>query len=214
MKSYGLTMEGPLTLQNRNALPAYSSEYSKVLVYLSTDGSLYFGDPLTSTWRKLDAFGDISGKADSGINDDITSMTGLGDDGIPAAKVTSCLMQSLTIDDLGDTATPSILTTTETINITLSTYQTSGADHVFTMPAALAAGNIIFVIGDEFQMDIEPDGSDLFYLNGTAMAVDEHIQNTADTLGETITGVCCNINGTLRWMIYSSFSNFVEETPA
>jgi len=163
---------------------------------------------------KIDGAASTGDFAASGVNADITSMTGLGDDGIPAAKVTSCLIQSLTIDDLGDTATPSILTTTETINITLSTYQTSGADHVFIMPAAHAAGNIIFVIGDEFQMDIKPDGSDLFYLNGTAMAVDEHIQNTADTLGETITGVCCNINGTLRWMFYSSFSNFVEETPA
>jgi len=153
------------------------------------------------------------GNAKVGANADITSMTGLSDDGIPGAKVVSSLLHSYAVADLTDTATPSVLTTAETTNTVVSNYKSSGADHVFTMCAAHAAGNVMFVIGDEFQVDIEPDSGDLFYLNGTAMAADEHIQNTADTLGETITGVCANINGTMRWMFYSAFSNFVEETP-
>ena len=115
--------------------------------------------------------------------------------------------------DLGDTATPSVLTTAETTNKLISNYKATGADHVFTMPAAHAGGNVIFVIGDEFQIDIEPDTDDLFYLNGTAMAANEHIQNTADTLGQSIVGYCANINGTMRWMFESSDSDFVEETP-
>lgn len=120
---------------------------------------------------------------------------------------------ALAVADLTDSATPSVLTTAETRNKLISNYQSSGADHVFTMPAAHTKGNVIFIIGDEFQVDIEPDTDDLFYLNGTAMAANEHIQNTADTLGQTLTGMCANINGTLRWMFYSSDIDWVEETP-
>jgi len=120
---------------------------------------------------------------------------------------------ALAVADLSDSATPSVLTTAETRNKLISNYQSSGADHVFTMPAAHTKGNIIFIIGDEFQIDIEPVSGDLFYLNGTAMAADEHIQNTADTLGDQIVGMCANINGTLRWMFKSDSANFVEETP-
>ena len=121
--------------------------------------------------------------------------------------------QSYAVASLSDTTTPSVLTTAETTNKCISNYKSSGADHVFTMPAAHAAGNIIFQIGAEYQVDIEPNTGDLFYLNGTAMAANEHIQNTADTLGERIVGYCVNIEGTLRWMFYSSDSNWVEETP-
>jgi len=154
----------------------------------------------------------VATAAGSGANSDITSMTGLSDDGIPAVKVVSCLLRSLAVADLTDSSTPSVLTTAETTNTVISNYNSAGsADHVFTMPAAHAAGNIMFVIGDEFQIDIDPNSGDLFYLNGTIMTADKNIQNTADTLGESITGVCVSINGTLRWMFYSSFSNFVAE---
>ncbi len=122
-------------------------------------------------------------------------------------------LRSLAVADLGDTTTPSVLTIFETANTVISNYKSSGADHVFTMPAAHINGNIIFVIGDEFQIDIEPNTGDLFYLNGTAMAANEHIQNTADTLGDTIVGIVVNINATLRWMFSSDSANFVEETP-
>jgi len=121
--------------------------------------------------------------------------------------------RSLAVADLSDTATPSVLTVAETTDTCISNYKATGADHVFTMPAAHSAGSVIFQIGDEFQVDIEPNTSDLFYLNGTAMAADEHIQNTADTLADRIVGYCVNINGTLRWMFYSSDTNWVEETP-
>jgi hypothetical protein len=120
--------------------------------------------------------------------------------------------KSLQVSDLGDSTTPSVLTDEETTNTVISNYKSSGADHVFTMPDCHVNGNLIFPIGDEFQVDVEPDTGDLFYLNGTAMAVNEHIQNTADTLGDRMVGYCVNINGTLRWMFYGD-SNWVEETP-
>ena len=124
-------------------------------------------------------------------------MTGLDDDGIPGIKVTGALFKSLAITDLTDAVSPSVLTTAETTNTLISNYKSSGADHVFTMPAAHINGNVMFIIGDEFQVDIQPLTGTNFFLNGTAMASNENIQNTADTLGETIVGYCANINGTL-----------------
>jgi hypothetical protein len=121
--------------------------------------------------------------------------------------------QALAVAALNDSTTPSVLTTAETTNKCISNYKASGADHVFTFPAAHAAGNVIFPIGDEFQVDLEPPSGTAFYLNGTAMANDEHIQNTADTLGDRIVCYCSNINGTLTWMCYSSDSNWVEASP-
>ena len=130
-----------------------------------------------------------------------------------ATALAGALFRTLAVADLADTTAPSVLTIAETTNTLISNYKTTGADHGFSMPAAHAAGNVIFVIGDEFQVGILPNTGDFFYLNGVAMAADKLIQNTAGTLGETITGVVANINGTLRWMFYSSFANFVEETP-
>ena len=121
--------------------------------------------------------------------------------------------KSIAVAGLSDTTTPSVLTTAETIGNIFSNYKSSGADHVFTMPVPHVSGNGIFVIGDEFQVDIEPSTGEIFYLNGTAMAANEHIQNTADTLGERIAFYAVNINGTLRWMFYSSDAAWVEETP-
>jgi hypothetical protein len=121
--------------------------------------------------------------------------------------------KSMAVADLEDPATPSVLTLTETTNTCLSNYKATGANHVFTMCAPHAAGNVIFLIGDEYQVDIEPSSGDFFYLNGSAMAVDEHIQNTATTLGQRIVGYCANINGSYKWMFYSSDAAWVEEVP-
>lgn len=121
--------------------------------------------------------------------------------------------QSIAVADLGDTATPSVLTAEETTNKLISNYKATGADHVFTLPTAHAAANVIFMIGDEFQVDIEPPSGTALYLNGTAMATDEHIQNTADTLAEQISCFTANLNGTLTWLCESKYTNWVEQTP-
>ena len=150
-----------------------------------------------------------TGTIDFSSATDVTHKDGTVDatDLAPDAK-----FQSLLSDNLTDTDTPHILTAAETTNKVISNYDSSGEDREFVMPAPHAAGNIIFTIGDEFQVDITPDTGDLFYLNGTAMAINEKIQNTADTLGDRIVGYCVNINGTLRWMFYGD-DNWVEETP-
>jgi len=183
---------------------------------LDPDGT----EPLTANWDvgayTLTALRFISDQATGTAPFTVASttvVTNLNADTVDGKSASDLEFESIAVADLGDTTTPSVLTTAETKNKCISNYKGTGADHVFTMPAAHAAGNIIFQIGDEFQVDIEPNTSDLFYLNGTAMAADEHIQNTADTIGERIVGYCVNINGTLRWMFYSSDTSWVEETP-
>jgi len=126
----------------------------------------------------------------------------------------SLRMRSLAVADLGDTATPSVLTIDETIGTVISNYQATGADHVFTLPAAHAAGNVIFYVGDEFQVDIEPPSGANFVLNGTAMAADKHIQNTSDVLHTRIVGYVVNVNGTLTWIFNSADAEWVEEAPS
>ncbi len=165
----------------------------------------YLGDNQTNAWRW-----DEDGSLEAQGTADIDLPAGSVD---KADLATDAKFYSFAVATLSDSTTPSVLTTAETTNTCVSNYKGSGADHVFTMPAAHAAGNIIFSIGDEFQVDIEPDTGDLFYLNGSEMAANEHIQNTADTLGERIVGYCVNINATLRWMFYSSDGAWVEETP-
>jgi hypothetical protein len=121
--------------------------------------------------------------------------------------------RSLAVADLADPSTPSVLTAAETTNTVISNYKATGADHVFTMPAAHINGNVMFMVGDEFQVDIEPVSGDNFYLNGAAMAADEHIVNSSDTIGRYIVGFCANINGTLKWMFESKYYEWQEATP-
>ena len=123
------------------------------------------------------------------------------------------VFESLAVADLNDSTTPSVLTTVETIGKVISNYKSSEADHVFTLPAAHDQGNVIFMVGSEYQVDVEPPSGVALYLNGTVMASDEHIQNTADTLAERLVCYTANIEGTATWMCYSSDSNWVEATP-
>jgi hypothetical protein len=120
---------------------------------------------------------------------------------------------ALEVSELDDSATPSVLTVAETTNTSISNYKSSGADHVFQMPAAHVNGNVIFVIGDAYQITITPYSGENFYLNGAAMAADESIINSADTVGQYILGYVANIGGSLIWMFESKYSDFVEESP-
>ena len=215
-----LAVSGDITI----TLPAgnwYDEAYNglRTAFIIPADGKvsfsvIYDGTNYTIGGLPIDAFTDIT--SDQTPNDTATDIFVYHDGTTKQTKSATLQLitsQSYAVADLNDTATPSFLTTAETSSGIFSNYKSAGADHVFTMPAAHTFGQAIFSIGDEFQVDIEPVSADLFYLNGTAMAVDEHIQNTADTLGERIVGYCVNINGTLRWMFYSSDTAWVEATP-
>jgi hypothetical protein len=79
--------------------------------------------------------------------------------------------------------------------------------------AGPSAGPVKFVVGDEFQVDLEPSSGEALYLNGTVMATDEHIQNTADALGDMIEGICVVVNGSYVWMFNTANANWVEASP-
>jgi len=120
--------------------------------------------------------------------------------------------RSLAMADLVDTTSPHVLTVSETTDTIISNYAASGADRIFTVTAHPGFATI-FAIGDEYQVDVEPASGERFRFNGALMGIDEHIQNTADTLGERM--VCYNVveNGTNRIWCFSSNSNWVQETP-
>ena len=112
------------------------------------------------------------------------------------------------VSDLLDPTSPSVLTTEETTNTNISNYKPVGGAHVFTLPEPHAGANVMFVIGDEYTMEIEPPDGHSLYLNETALSVDQHIVNTSGELGQFIVGWCSNINGALRWMFASKFYEF------
>ena len=216
--TFDLTSSG-IEAHNRTTDLIATVGFVAVLVYEDDDDQWHFVNApnavveLTSAgFIALNGSGGANERTITGSNG-ITVTNGNGASANPDISGADLKFESIAVSDLDDSTTPSVLTTNETTNKCISNYKSSGADHVFTMCAAHSNGNVIFSIGDEFQVDIEPDTDDLFYLNGTAMAANEHIQNTADTLGERIVGYCVNINGTYRWMFYSSDTNWVEETP-
>jgi hypothetical protein len=121
--------------------------------------------------------------------------------------------RALAVADLEDPSTPSSLTTEETTNTVISNYKASGADHVFQMSPAHINGNVMFIIGDEYQVTITPESGTHFYLNGDAMANDESIINATGTLAQYIVGWCANIGGSLHWIFESKYFGWQEETP-
>ena len=65
-----------------------------------------------------------------------------------------------------------------------------------------------------YQMDIEPDGTETLWLNGTQMAAGEHIINAADSKGDIM--ACWSVesgDGTYEIFCKSDNANFAEATP-
>lgn len=121
------------------------------------------------------------------------------------------LPMSIDEADLSDQAGERVLLREEMRNVVFSTHG-AAADVVLEFEA-FEGGTALVVVGEAFQCDLAPASGESFYLNGVAMAADEHIQNAADTLGDTISGVCVNLGGSLVWMWTTSNANWVEETP-
>lgn len=173
------------------------------------------GCPLTpGRWRWTIQIVDDNGDALT-VHDGILKVTGIAGAALPTnwelATTAQSLPTALEIADLTDSTSPSLLTVAETSGKIISNYQVNAADHEFVMPTAHENGRVRFVIGQEQQIDITPASGANFYLNGTALATDESIQNTADVLGEEMEGYVANIDGTLTWMFNSASANFVGE---
>jgi len=109
--------------------------------------------------------------------------------------------------------TPYGLTAAEVKGSTI-TNAGSGEDSVYTLPAAAHGFNFMVMVIDAFQMDIEPNGAETLWLNGSQMAAGEHIQNAADTKGDVMTCVSVESgDGTFEIFCNSSNANWAQATP-
>ena len=112
-----------------------------------------------------------------------------------------------------DTSTPHVLTTEECKN-GLITNADAGEDRVYTFPAAEMGFNLMAMVVEAFQMDLEPDGTETLWLNGTQMAQGEHIINAADTKGDVISCWSAETgDGTYEIFCKSDNTNWAEATP-
>ncbi|MCK4554948.1 hypothetical protein KAU19_08425 [Candidatus Parcubacteria bacterium] len=112
-----------------------------------------------------------------------------------------------------DTSTPHVLTSEECKNGIITNCGAT-EDRVYTCPAAEFGMNFMVMVIEAFQMDLEPDGSETLWLNGTQMAAGEHIQNAADTKGDVMS--CWSIesgDGTYEIFCKSDNVNWAQATP-
>jgi hypothetical protein len=96
---------------------------------------------------------------------------------------------TIELDDLSDTTTPHNIVENETRGFIISNGNAS-ADAVLDFEdSALAEGrDFCVVIEAAYQVTIEPDTGENWYLNGTQCGADDAIFNDDDTVGEM---VCC-----------------------
>ena len=118
-------------------------------------------------------------------------------------------------DTLSDTTTPHTLTAAEVSGTQINNYASSAAASEFDLPAAATGYNFILTLGLAQNVTIDPNGTDLIYLNGTALAAGEAVLNaTAPTIGESITCFTFQTGASAwAWACKSSDAHFVEETP-
>jgi len=88
-------------------------------------------------------------------------------------------------DEWNDEADDRLLTVAELKNKIISNAGLSADTH-FDAPVVTEGWNVIFIIEAAYQVDVHPNDSQTWYLNGTVMGADEMISNSADTVGESM----------------------------
>lgn len=112
-----------------------------------------------------------------------------------------------------DTTTPHVLTIEE-VRGSLLTNAGATEDRVYTCPAAGPGFNFMVMVVAGYQMDIEPNGAETLWLNGTQMAAGEHIINEADTKGDIMSCWSAETgDGTYEIFCKSDNANWAEATP-
>ena len=115
-----------------------------------------------------------------------------------------------------DTTTPHVLTSEEMKGGLVANCGAT-EDRVYTCGPAEFGINFVVstcVTAVSRQMDLEPHSGEAFIFNENQMAVDEHIQNAADTKGQTMS--CWSMetgDGTYEIFCKSDNANWVEATP-
>jgi hypothetical protein len=112
---------------------------------------------------------------------------------------------TLIASELNDTSDPHTLIVEELKGMILSNSASTGADQ-WEFPAVTEGWNFIFIIEAAQNVALHPIDSSKWYLNGTVLAADRSIVNTAPTIGESI---ACFSTGTYVYC-ESKYSDFVS----
>jgi hypothetical protein len=117
-------------------------------------------------------------------------------------------------DTLSDTSSAHALTAAEVSGTIINNYSSSAAASEFDLPAAAGGYNTIFQLGQAQNVTINPTGTDVMYLNGTALAAGEAIVNTSPAVGQSITCYTFQTGAsTWAWNCRTADEDFEEETP-
>jgi hypothetical protein len=132
--------------------------------------------------------------------------TGLGASNLKITELTS--------DDLSDTSTPHALTAAEVSGTLLTNYDSSAEAKEYDLPAAASGYNFVFRLILDQNVTLDPNGTEVMYLNGTAMAAGEAIVNTSRAVGQSITCMTHKTGAaTWQWFCDSADAEFLEESP-
>jgi hypothetical protein len=96
----------------------------------------------------------------------------------------------------------------------INNYSSSAAASEYDLPAAASGYNFILILGLAQNVTIDPNASEVIYLNGAALTGGEAVVNTSPSIGESITCFTFQTGAsTYAWSCKSSDVDFVEETP-
>jgi hypothetical protein len=115
-------------------------------------------------------------------------------------------------DELSDTTTPHGLIALEVTGTLLNNYAASPEAKTFNLPAAAQGYNFILQLGVAQNVVIDPDGTEIIYLNGASLGAGVAVENTSPTIGECIT--CWTIQtgaSTWGWNCRSADADFVTQ---
>jgi len=125
-------------------------------------------------------------------------------------KVSSIETPTLQEDEWNDEADDRLLTVGELKNKIISNAGLSADTH-FDAPVVTEGWNVIFIIEAAYQVDVHPNDSQTWYLNGTVMGADEMISNSADTVGESMACFSTEAGKVYCESKYANFAAVAEE---
>jgi hypothetical protein len=129
--------------------------------------------------------------------------TGLGPSNIPINQYNA--------DQLNDTSTAHLLTAAEVSGTFLNNYDSSAEAKQYDLPAAAEGYNFIFCMGVAQNVVIHPNGTDIIYLNGTALDGGDKVSNTSPTIGECVSFASIQTGAsTWGWIARSADADWVD----
>jgi len=121
------------------------------------------------------------------------------------------VLSEINSDQLSDTSTPHGLLAAEVSGTILNNYDGTPEAKEYDLPAAAEGYNFVLCLGVAQNVTIDPNGTEIIYLNGTALAAGNSVTNAAPTIGECIS--CWTIQtgaSAFGWVCKSSDADFAD----